>query len=78
MTKGKKLEKEFFEAVRIGNAASVTNILRNGFNGHLRDREGWTPLHRAAERGNLEILKKLLKEGADLHATNEINGNNAI
>ena len=78
MTKGKKLEKEFFEAVRIGNAASVTNILRNGFNGHLRDREGWTPLHRAAERGNLEILKKLLKEGADLHATNEINGNNAL
>ena len=78
MAKVKKSQRELIEAVRRGNVGTVTNILRNGFNGQFRDREGWSPLHRAAEGGNLEILKKLLNNGADVNDKNEGNGNNAL
>lgn len=34
----------------------------------IRDSEGLTPLHRAAGRGDLGGVKKLIKAGADIHA----------
>ncbi|RDD34218.1 ankyrin repeat protein [Wolbachia endosymbiont of Cylisticus convexus] len=34
------------------------------------DEQGNTPLHTAAWEGNLEVVKLLLKHGADVHAEN--------
>ena len=33
---------------------------------------GWTKLHRAAQQGHLEVVKQLLKEGADITAKNPV------
>jgi ankyrin repeat protein len=40
-------------------------------------KEGFTPLHFSSFRGNLEIIKKLLKIGADMHIVNH-NGINVL
>jgi len=39
--------------------------LNHGANIHATDNDGSTPLHFAAEYGNLEVVKLLLKRGAD-------------
>jgi hypothetical protein len=62
------LDKEFFEAVRSGDAARVSELLKRGANPNVQDKKGWTPLHWAAGRGYAEIVRLLLEYGADANA----------
>lgn len=49
------------------NLEVVIELLNNGANLNVKDSRGYTPLMIAAERGNHNIVKKLLKNGVDLH-----------
>lgn len=47
---------------------TVTHLLDSGAEVNLADRgEGWTPLMWAAAEGNTEVVKVLLRAGADKH-----------
>jgi len=35
-----------------------------------KDNDGWTPLHRAARRGRVEVVHLLISKGADIKAKN--------
>jgi cytohesin len=49
-------------------------MLKHGANPNAKDDNGWTPLHRAAYCGHVEIVMILLERGADpLIADNEGN-----
>ncbi|MEQ1505126.1 MAG: ankyrin repeat domain-containing protein [Myxococcota bacterium] len=56
-------------AVASGNAEIVDLLLRTGARRDPRDEAGYTPLLLAAERGDLRIVRALLKAGADRRAT---------
>ena len=49
----------------------VRYLLEQGANRDNTSREGWTPLHIAAEKGHLETAKLLMVYGADLNAKGE-------
>ena len=46
----------------------VELLLEYGANVDVRNKEGWTQLHRIAYYGNLQLLEVLLNHGADPHA----------
>jgi ankyrin repeat protein len=60
-------------AAEIGSAETVESLIRAGASVHVRDRHevavdqthGYTPLHAAAFRGNLDVVRVLLRHGAD-------------
>src|SRR5687767_1438927 len=60
-----QLNDQLYEAVRRGDAASVTALLDKGADVNAKFRYGATALFKAAERGNLDIVKLLLARGAD-------------
>ena len=56
----------YFGRVQVSEAPQLLEVLlRNGANPNLKDREGYTPLHRFAKIGDFESLKVLLDNGAD-------------
>src|SRR5687767_15371449 len=64
-TPSPSLDDQMWEAVRRGDAASVTALLDKGADVNAKFRYGATALFKAAERGNLDIVKLLLARGAD-------------
>lgn len=60
-----ELNDQMYEAVRRGDAAAVATLLDKGAEVNAKFRYGATALFKAAERGNLEIVKLLLARGAD-------------
>lgn len=60
-----QLNDQMYEAVRRGDAASVTALLDKGADVNAKFRYGATALFKAAERGNSDIVKLLLARGAD-------------
>ena len=60
-----ELNDQFWEAVRKGDAATVTALLDKGVDVNAKFRYGQTALFKAAERGHTEIVKLLLARGAD-------------
>jgi hypothetical protein len=52
-----ELNDQFWEAVRRGDAATVTALLDKGVDVNARFRYGTTALFKAAERGHTEIVK---------------------
>jgi len=73
-----ELNDQFWEAVRKGDAASVTALLDKGADVNAKFRYGTTALFKAAERGNLEIVKILLSRGADVTVKDTFYGATAI
>lgn len=56
-------------AVIYEDAAEVKKLLlQDGVNVDVRDRYGYTPLHKACMRGNKELVSLLLDKGADIQA----------
>lgn len=51
-----------------GNAAALETMLARGFDPHAKDKDGVTPLHRAAMGGHPDAAKVLLSFGASVDA----------
>jgi ankyrin repeat protein len=51
-----------------GNAAVLETMLACGFDPEATDKDGVTPLHRAAMGGHVEAVRVLLQHGADVNA----------
>ena len=60
------------QAAELGRVNVVHHMLREGISASQKDENGNTPLHFAALRGNVEMMKILLAAGADPNATNTI------
>jgi ankyrin repeat protein len=56
----------FIEASRSGDAGRVSELLKEGANIEGVAIEGWTPLTRAADAGNLDVVRILVLHGADV------------
>ena len=52
-------------------------MLRQGADIHKADNDGNTPLHGAARRGHVDIVRWLVEAGADIHKANN-NGNSPL
>ncbi|PHZ12613.1 ankyrin, partial [Rhizopus microsporus ATCC 52813] len=46
----------------------VQTLLDLGADPNEKDYAGWTPLHEAALRGQIDVIKLLIKHGADVNA----------
>ena len=55
-----------FDAVARGDLAEVKLLLIDcGLDPNVRNNDGWTPLHSAAYRCHIEVVRVLLEHGAD-------------
>merc|ERR1712226_1588214 len=66
-------------AASFGDPTIVQELVRwlvgVGANVNVRDTEGWSPLHWAAYRGNMELVQELVEGGADTNLTTEMDRN---
>ena len=73
-----ELNDQMWEAVRRGDAASVSALLDKGADVNAKFRYGATALFKAAERGNPEVVKILLTHGADVTVKDTFYGATAM
>ena len=60
---------QIFDVAAKGTVQDVERFIKTGISVNAKDDRGWTPLHYAAERNpNLDVLKYLIAQGADVHA----------
>jgi ankyrin repeat protein len=64
----------FFDSVHKGDAPAVRLFLQAGMSANVRDSEGRSALHFAAEDGSVEIAEILLDNGGDVNAANRNGG----
>lgn len=72
-TSEKIYQKYFLEAFRNGDLEELQKLLENRdgkINVNLYDKEGQTPLHIGAMKGDLKLVKLLVKNGADTKLAN--------
>jgi hypothetical protein len=74
----KELNDQYWEAVRKGDLAAVTALLDKGAEVNAKFRYGTTALFKAAERGNVEIVKLLLARGIDVTVKDTFYGGTAM
>ena len=66
-------DKNLFSEAAKGDSPQIINWLcEKKFAINEKDYYGWTPLHYAAENGNLQIFKTLIENGADADLRNSI------
>ena len=68
------LSKELIQAATDRDMRRVTALLALGAHVKMRDAEGWTVLHAAAQNGHAEMLKALAALGADKEARDAVGG----
>jgi len=70
--KEKEENKKLIKAVNMGKIIEAENAIKNGANVNAPDTTGakWTPLMIASLRGNFQIAKLLIENGADVNASN--------
>lgn len=56
-------------AIETENSADLVNALTHGAYANIRNGAGWTPMMYAVARGDLDLVKKILKYGPDLNRT---------
>ena len=64
MTKTKnlgKISELIFQAVEMGNVTELKTLIENEVNIKMKNEYGWTLLHVASMKGNLEVVKCLLE-----------------
>ena len=61
----------FTIALARGNEAVARLMLDYGADINTKDKTGSTPLHEAVRQGKIELVRDLVKRGADLHARTE-------
>jgi ankyrin repeat protein len=54
-----------------GTASGAARLLDAGEDPGLQDKDGFTPLHFAAQEGNVDVAKVLLERGAPVDAVNK-------
>jgi uncharacterized protein len=59
------------------NADIISFLIEKGAKINIRNKDGWTALHKAVNKGNKEIVDVLAANGADFFAVNN-NGNNSF
>ncbi|XP_017754725.1 PREDICTED: caseinolytic peptidase B protein homolog [Eufriesea mexicana] len=64
-------EKQFFWAAKYGNIPQLRSIIKGGIDVNIRHSLGWTALHLAAINAKPEVVKLLLKHGADVNSQDE-------
>jgi ankyrin repeat protein len=62
---------DFVTAIRLGDLREVQRLVKEGADVNSKDIYGGTPLMIAAGTGNLEIVRLLLDNGADINATRD-------
>ena len=62
------------DAARLGDAAAVKALLRNGADVNAAQGDGMTALHWAAQKGDIELVAMLLSAGASVRATTRLGG----
>ena len=62
-------EPSIHEAAEDGDIKRVKQHLVEGVDVNAKYKDGWTPLHMAAEGGHREIVDLLIAKGADINAT---------
>jgi|ETN07SMinimDraft_1059922.scaffolds.fasta_scaffold27627_4 ankyrin repeat protein len=65
------LDRALIDAARDGSIALVRRELSRGADVNAKDKDGFTPLHLAANKGHKEIVKLLIAEGADVNAKDD-------
>lgn len=73
-----ELNDQLYEAVRKGDAATVTSLLDKGADVNAKFRYGATALFKAAERGNADVVTVLLERGADTKVKDTFYGATAM
>ena len=61
-----ELNEKLLKVARMGLADSIKSLIEAGANCNATDKDGWTPLHYAAERDEAECIAVLLAAGADM------------
>lgn len=62
-------ENEFFNAAIKGDIEEIKQLLVTGLNIESRNQNGKTALHLACENGHLDVVKELIKMGAQIECT---------
>jgi ankyrin repeat protein len=64
---GTESETDYWQAVNTGDSKEVDRFIRKGIDVNLSDSHG-TALHRAAQRGDITIVRLLIERGAGVNA----------
>lgn len=74
----KKLNERLFDAVWEGDIMGVQKALKAGADVNYKNESDLTPLREAVRRGHTEIVKFLLKRGAEVDVKDNLEGNTAL
>jgi uncharacterized protein len=69
-TNGRPSDLRLVEAVKNGDLAAASTLLRQRVNANAAEPDGTTALHWAVRQGNLDLTDQLLRAGADVKAAN--------
>lgn len=64
-------EKQFLRAAKDNNVKVLNQLLKNGVDVNCRHPLGWNALHTAVINGHSDIIRLLIKKGADVNAKDE-------
>ena len=64
-------ESKLIKAAEKGDLSTVQELVQNKVNIDCQDSEGFTPLHKAAAYNHLEVVKYLLRQGANPNSFNK-------
>ena len=64
-----KTNKELLKAARVGDELKVIELLENGVDVNIRNKDGWTPLMMASGIDCTWIVRFMIEKGADIDAT---------
>jgi hypothetical protein len=60
---------DIYYAATIGDLEEIKTLLKNNPNlAHIKNKNGWTPLHVAADMGHKEIALLLIRNNAEINA----------